>query len=57
MIGLSAATGSVSIASCATVIVAPVGKTSASLRSVFPIGYSIAKKPLKALRKKAIKLL
>ena len=53
---LSAASGSVSIASFATVTAAPVGKASASLSSVFFISNGIAKKTFKNNEREAIKL-
>ena len=49
---LSATSGSVSIASFATVIGAPVGITSACLSLVFSVINGIAKKLLKVMRKK-----
>ena len=49
---LSAASGSVSIALFATIIVALVEKTSASLNLVFSISSGITKKLFKTMRKK-----
>ena len=52
LIVLSVATGSISIASFATVIGAPVGMMSASFSLAFPITTGFVKKFLKATRNK-----
>ena len=52
LIALSMTTGSISIASFATVIEAPVGITSASFSLTFSICTGIAKKMLKTTRSK-----
>ena len=51
LIVLSVTTGSISIASFATVIGIPVGITSASLSFAFPLCTGLVKKLLKATRK------
>ena len=55
LIVLSVTTGSISIASFATVIGAPVGMTSASFSLAFSISTGIVKKLLKTTRNKKIK--
>ena len=57
LIVLPVTTGSISIASFATVTGAPVGIVSASLSLAFSISTGIEKKLLKIARKNTIKLL
>ena len=52
LIVLSVTTGSISVASFATVIGAPVGKVSASFSPAFLISTGIIKKLLRTTRKK-----